>query len=97
MIAAQQNTLCLSMRFPPVLVWLGSYSVRSQKATGGYGWGARQDFAQSHPRQWVDASSSAYQRSLDHSVNPTHGSGWIVQGQPSLWNRMAVSWPSCRL
>src|SRR5262245_14129853 len=47
------------------------------------GRGARHDFAKSHPRQWVDVSSSAYQRSVDHFVNPTHGSGWIVQAEPT--------------
>ncbi|HJZ67593.1 MAG TPA: hypothetical protein VKF81_05705, partial [Blastocatellia bacterium] len=27
--------------------------------------------------------SSTYQRSVDQFVNPTHGSGWIVQAQPT--------------
>src|SRR5262245_59407030 len=40
-------------------------------------------FGQSHPRQWVDVSSSTYQRSVDQFVNPTHSSGWIVQAQPT--------------
>src|SRR5207244_6992667 len=39
---------------------------------------------ESHPRQWVDRSSSAYKEMpRASSPNPTHGSGWIVQVQPT--------------
>ncbi|HJZ67268.1 MAG TPA: hypothetical protein VKF81_03905, partial [Blastocatellia bacterium] len=42
--------------------------------------GARQLFAQSHPRQWVDRSNPAYKDGRTRtSLNPTHGSGWNVQ------------------
>src|SRR5207244_6992668 len=39
---------------------------------------------ESHPRQWVDRSSPAYKEMpRASSPNPTHGSGWIVQVQPT--------------
>src|SRR5947199_317472 len=37
-----------------------------------------------HPRQWVDRSSPAYKRGpINCFPNTTHGSGWIVQVQPT--------------
>ena len=33
----------------------------------------------SHPREWVDGSSPAYNGAMAEFLNPTHGSGWIVQ------------------
>ena len=40
---------------------------------------------ESHPRQWVDRSSPAYDESArDLPENPTHGSGWIVQALPTM-------------
>ena len=39
---------------------------------------------QYHPRQWVDGSSPTYKKSdTDSIANPTNGSWWIVQVQPS--------------
>ncbi len=39
---------------------------------------------ESHPRQWVDGSSSTYKpRAAACFPNPTHGSGWMVQAQPT--------------
>jgi len=35
-----------------------------------------------HPRQWVDCSSPAYNEAMIEFLNPTHGSGWIVQIRP---------------
>ncbi len=46
-------------------------------------------FQKSHPRQWVDVSSPAYSEgaSLGYDFylpkNPTHGSGWMFQVQPT--------------
>src|SRR5262245_53453657 len=37
--------------------------------------GARHDFAQSHPRQWVDRSSTAYRSAPDPLSNPTQAAG----------------------
>src|SRR2546427_3980422 len=39
--------------------------------------------------QWVDRSGPAYKRRPpDGSSNPTHGSGWIVQVQPTKRRRL---------
>jgi len=38
---------------------------------------------QYYPRQWVDDSGPAYNRCDWAPSNPTHGSGWIVQVQPT--------------
>src|SRR6185436_1734663 len=39
---------------------------------------------ESHPRKWVDRSGPAYTEAGCQSfANPTHGSGWIVQVQPT--------------
>ena len=39
---------------------------------------------ESHPRQWADCSYSAYTgRPAACFPNPTHGSGWIIQAQPT--------------
>ena len=39
---------------------------------------------ESHPRKWVDRSSPAYKTKAARCFpNPTHGSGWIVQVQPT--------------
>jgi len=72
----------------------------------------RDSSPESHPRQWVDRSSPAYEvdaprlisripptavggsfnpslrsrRPETHLPNPTHGSGWIVQSQPTTQN-----------
>src|SRR5437867_2377078 len=41
-------------------------------------------FPKYHPRKWVDCSSSAYRKcSWPCFPNTTHGSGWIVQVQPT--------------
>jgi glycine cleavage system H lipoate-binding protein len=42
-------------------------------------------FFEYHPRQWVDRSGAAYRgrTSRFHPRIPTHGSGWIVQVQPT--------------
>ena len=43
-----------------------------------------QRFAKSHPRQWVDSSSSFYKRRpRSFFPNPPHGSVGIVQAQPT--------------
>src|SRR5882724_13088265 len=47
---------------------------------------------ESHPREWVDRSSPAYKRRpLACFSNPTHGSGWIVQVQPTDEGRSRAS------
>src|SRR6266481_966949 len=38
---------------------------------------------ESHPREWVDGSDPTYQRARSAFLNPTHGSGWMVQIQPT--------------
>src|SRR6266478_2498516 len=38
---------------------------------------------ESHPRQWVDGSDPTYTRPRTGFFNPTHGSGWMVQIQPT--------------
>ena len=46
----------------------------------------------SHPRQWVDGSSSTYNpRAAACFPNPTHGSGWMVQAQPTIREPRPVS------
>src|SRR6266403_2177887 len=40
-------------------------------------------FLKSHPREWVDGSDPTYIRARTAFWNPTHGSGWIVQIQPT--------------
>src|SRR6266487_4403054 len=37
----------------------------------------------SHPREWVDCSDPTYTRAQTEFLNPTHGSGWIVQIRPT--------------
>src|SRR5882724_11904080 len=45
-----------------------------------------------HPREWADPSSPAYKRGpLACFLNPTHGSGWIVQVQPTKEARPSAS------
>src|SRR6185369_3087009 len=45
---------------------------------------AERCFREYHPRQWVDRSNPAYKRRPSAaSGNTTHGSGWIVQIQPT--------------
>src|SRR5882724_6986630 len=47
---------------------------------------------ESHPREWVDRSGPAYKRRpLACFSNPTHGSGWIVQVQPTNEGRSPAS------
>src|SRR6266481_5594928 len=38
---------------------------------------------ESHPREWVDGSDPTYIRARTAFLNPTHGSGWMVQIQPT--------------
>src|SRR5881397_2555283 len=40
-------------------------------------------FLKSHPREWVDGSDPTYTRPRTAFFNPTHGSGWMVQIQPT--------------
>jgi len=50
-----------------------------------------------HPRQWVDRFRSFLQKNPKRYVNPTHGSGWILQipCRQHLNNRpTAVGWDS---
>ena len=42
---------------------------------------------QSHPRQWVDGFKSFLQPSTRPTINPTHGSGWMVQ----ILSRLALT------
>jgi len=35
--------------------------------------------SESHPRQWVDGSDPFYTSETGFSLNPTHGSGWMIQ------------------
>jgi hypothetical protein len=39
---------------------------------------------QSHPREWVDLFRSVLPSDTQRRSNPTNGSWWIVQIQPSL-------------
>ncbi len=48
----------------------------------------------SHLREWVDVSVPTYQMRARPSENPTHGSGWIVQIQPTrrvIWSHYRLS------
>jgi len=78
MIQAQptRTVSATQFRIPPTAVG-GSFKPSLQEQS-------RRLSSESHPRQWVDDSSPAYKNSLGDSVpNPTHGSGWIVQAQPT--------------
>ncbi len=48
---------------------------------------------ESHPqqlRQWVDGSDPTYDNGVTECLNPTHGSGWMVQIVSTL-NEAAVN------
>src|SRR5262245_24118885 len=53
--------------------------------SGLHGVGTRFEY---HPRKWVDHSSPAYMES-GRGSNTTHGSGWIIQVEPT-WRRGVV-------
>src|SRR6266404_2959589 len=40
-------------------------------------------FLKSHRREWVDGSDPTYIRARTAFLNPTHGSAWMVQIQPT--------------
>src|SRR5262249_16310093 len=77
---------------PPVAALVGMSTIAGTAATER----PSPKLLQDHPRQWVDRSSAAYRGCVGKRPwNPTHGSGWKLQIQPTIgsWRCLSVARP----